>query len=376
MGQRVTDSLRNLLIDMTALAALGTIADVVPLVGENRVIASFGLTCLPKSKLAGIQAIIASANLDGEKLDAYHVGFLIAPRLNAAGRMGHAALAVEMLTTAPPDRAAEIAVYLEQQNRQRQTTEKQTLEHVLSEISRLGDDRDDCHAVLLAGKGWHPGVIGIVASRVVDRLHKPAVLISLPEDSTEEAAGGGQSGTHGAGSGRSIPGFHLARAFQHCSDLLLSHGGHEMAAGLKVLPAHIPELRNRFQTYARQTLAPELLTPELKLDCEAGLGQLTAALVSELSRLGPFGHGNRKPLLACRGVEVALAPRRVGKTGDHIQLTLRHNGATLKGIAFNKGDWADHLRPGQKIDIAVEPVLNEWNGRVSVEVQVKDIRPA
>lgn len=360
-GQKVGEAFKSLLVEMTALCALGTIADVVPLVGENRIIASFGLKCLPKSQLTGIVALISSANLDGEALDAYHVGFLLAPRLNAAGRMGHAGLALEMLTTADAPRAAEIATYLEQQNRQRQAVEKATLEQVLAEAARLGDDGDDSRAVIVAGKDWHPGVIGIVASRVVDRLHRPAIVISLSEE-------------HGAGSGRSIAGFHLAKALHGCTDLLLSHGGHEMAAGLKVKPENVEALRERFQGYARENIAAEQLVPVLNLDAEVELSDVTAALVNDLARLGPFGHANRKPLLACRGAEVATTPRRVGKTGDHLQLTLRQNGVTMKGIAFSQGPLADQLRPGDAVDIAFEPGLNTWNGRTSVEVQIKDIR--
>ena len=361
-GARVGEHFKQLLVEMTAMAALGTIADVVPLVGENRILASFGLQCLPQSKILGIAALLESANLRGEKLDAFHVGFLLAPRLNAAGRMGHAGLALELLTTAGEERAAEIAAYLEAQNRERQATERQTLTEVTEEIARLGDDAEGCHGILVGRRGWHPGVIGIVASRVVDRLHRPTVLVAVNEEGV------------GSGSGRSIAGFHLAAALGVCGDLLVSHGGHEMAAGLKVKEGRLPELRERFQAHARATIGAEMLTPELKLECETGLGMMTAQLVNELGRLGPFGHGNRKPLLACRAVEVAATPRRVGKTGDHLQISLRQGGKVIKGIAFNRGDLADVLREGQRIDVAVEPSFNEWNGRVSVEVQIRDVR--
>jgi single-stranded-DNA-specific exonuclease len=360
-GARVAETFKHLLVEMTALAALGTIADVVPLVGENRVIASFGLSCLPRSRIVGIEALISSAGLDGEKLDAFDVGFRLAPRLNAAGRMGHAELALEMLTTATADRAGEIAAYLEKQNRDRQETERRTLTEVMEEINRLGDDAESCAAILVGKRGWHPGVIGIVASRVVDRLHRPTVLVAVGEEGL------------GSGSGRSISGFHLARALGACGDLLESHGGHEMAAGLKVREDRLGDLRERFQQHARQVLSPEQLVPELKLECEAGLGQMTAKLVEELTRLGPFGHGNRRPVLACRGVEVT-GTRRVGRTGEHLQLTLRQDGRVMKGIAFSRGDLADELRVGERVDLAVEPDLNEWNGRVSVEVLVKDVR--
>jgi single-stranded-DNA-specific exonuclease len=360
-GNKVTDDFRNFLVDATALAALGTIADVVPLVGENRVLAAFGLGGLKASKLTGICALIESANLNGQKLDSFHVGFLLAPRLNASGRMGHARLAVEMLTEADHSRATEIAVYLEQQNRQRQTMEKQIVQSAIEQVVNLKQDGDDSSAIVVGAEGWHPGIIGIVASRLVDKFHRPAVMIAL-------------NNGHGQGSCRSIPGFHLAHALQACEQYLETFGGHEMAAGLKIQTDRLDEFRDAFRDYARQTIAPELLIPEIKLDGEARLNQITAALINDLARLGPFGHGNRKPLLACYGLELAAAPRRVGKTGDHLQLYVKKDGTSMKGIAFGLGKLSDTLKPGMQIDLAVEPTLNDFNGRVNVELTVKDLR--
>ncbi len=360
-ASRVSESYKQFLVEATGLAALGTIADVVPLVGENRNLAAFGLAALPKSNLRGVRALIESANLTGRKLDAYDVGFMLAPRLNACGRMGHAELAVEMLTVASGERAVEIATYLEQQNRQRQSTERAMVDQALEMIAQLGLDRDDQRAVVLAHREWHPGVIGIVASRIVDRLHRPTIMIAMGEDI-------------GAGSGRSITGFHLARALSACTDCLESHGGHEMAAGLKIRPAKLESFRAAFADYARSHVTDDMLTPELTIECTTQLRQVTQALVNEMTRLGPFGNGNRRPLLACEGVEVAAPPRRVGQQGNHLQLFLRQNGTHMKGIAFNKGDLADALMPGALVDLAVEPTINEFNGRVNVELEVKDVR--
>jgi single-stranded-DNA-specific exonuclease len=357
---KVSDTFKAFLLEATALAALGTIADVVPLVGENRVLAAFGLNALPNSKLSGIAALLDSAGLTGKDVDAYHVGFLLAPRLNACGRMGHARQAVEMLTTASPEKAKEIADYLEKQNRERQSTEKQILAQALEQIERNGQDHDDCRAIVLGQEGWHPGVIGIVASRIVDRLHRPTIMVAL-------------NNGHGSGSGRSIAGFHLARALEACHDLLLAHGGHEMAAGVKLKSENFSAFRERFCEYANNNLDPELLRPELKLEAEAKLNMITEPLVHEMQRLGPFGHANRKPLLACRNLTLAAEPRRVGKTGDHLQLYLRQDGVHMKGIAFNHGAMFDQLKAGGIVDLAVEPCLNEFNGRTSVELQVKDV---
>lgn len=358
---RVSDAFKWFLMEATALAALGTIADVVPLVGENRTLAHFGLSGLKSSKLTGIRALIDSAGLDGQKLDSYHVGFLLAPRLNACGRMGHARLAVEMLTTATAERATEIATFLESQNRERQTIERGITEQACEQVTARGMDNGTCRAICLGGEGWHPGVIGIVASRLVDRFHRPTVLVALSPD-------------QGQGSGRSIAGFHLARALDACTQHLEAHGGHEMAAGLKVRPEKFEAFRESFLAHACETIRDEQLVPELQLDCLADLIHVTEALVTDLKRLGPFGHGNRKPLLCCRDVELAAPPRRVGKTGDHLQLFIKQGRSQMKCIAFNKGSLFDKLTPGTRIDLAVEPQINEWNGRRSVELEVKDLQ--
>jgi single-stranded-DNA-specific exonuclease len=360
-SERVSAEFRAFLVEATALAALGTIADVVPLVGENRILAHWGLGGLKQSQLSGIQALIASANLTGQQLDSYHVGFLLAPRLNACGRMGHAREAVEMLTKASAERASEIAIYLEKQNRERQAMERRILEQALEQVALSGYDKEDCRAIVLGAEGWHPGVIGIVASRIVDRLHRPTIMIATTNG-------------HGQGSGRSIAGFNLARGLEACREHLETFGGHEMAAGLKIQTPKLGEFREAFCAHATAVTSAEMMTPELKLECLAELNALTEALVSDLKRLGPFGHANRKPLLCCRGLTVAGPPRRVGKTGDHLQLFVKQGQASMKCIAFNFGNMADQLRTGTVIDVAVEPTINEYMGRRSVELEVKDLQ--
>jgi len=313
--------------------------------------------------LTGIQALIESAALTGQSLDSYDVGFRLAPRLNACGRMGHAKLAVEMLTEASPDRATEIATFLEQQNRERQSVEKQILKQALEQASALGYDRDDCRAIVLGGDGWHPGVVGIVASRIVDRFHRPTIMVAL-------------NNGHGKGSGRSVAGFHLARALEACDEHLETHGGHEMAAGLSLNTAKFEDFRKAFCAYATTTITADQLVAELSLEAIAQIQQVSPALVTDLQRLGPFGQGNRRPLLCCKDVTVAAPPRRVGKTGDHLQLFIRQGNATMKCIAFNAGSWLEKLPQGARVDLAVEPTLNEFNGRTSVELEVKDMQIA
>jgi single-stranded-DNA-specific exonuclease len=360
---KVSEEFRNFLVDATALAALGTIADVVPLVGENRSLAHFGLGGLKTSKLTGLQALIASAGLTGQKLSSFDVGFKLAPRLNACGRMGHARLAVEMLTTNEVAKAADIATYLEQQNRARQAMEKQIAEQAVAQAIELGYDKEDSRAIVLGQEGWHPGVIGIVASRIVDKFHRPAVMVAMTN-------GAGQ------GSGRSIPGFHLARALHACGEHLETYGGHEMAAGLKVRGEKFEDFREAFRAHAFEQLTPADMVPSLRLDAEAIVPHLTEALVRDLDRLGPFGHGNPRPLLCLRGMEVVQAPKRVGKTGDHLQLQLRQEKRLIKCIGFGFGKLESELRVGTFVDLAGEPTINEWNGRTSVELEVKDLQVA
>ena len=360
---KVSESFRGFLLEATALAALGTIADVVPLVGENRVLAHFGLSGLQASKLTGIRALIESASLAGKNLDTYDVGFLLAPRLNACGRLGHAALAVEMLTTAGDAKAREIAIYLESQNRARQAVEKQILEQAVALVESNGWADEKHRALVLGAEGWHAGVIGIVASRIVERFCRPTVMVAL-------------SNGHGQGSGRSIAGFHLARALESCGAHLEAFGGHEMAAGLKIETARLEDFRQAFCEVANASVTEEMLKPVLTVECAAELSQMTEALVKDLDRVGPFGHGNRRPLVCVEKAYVAGSPRRVGKTGDHLQLMVKQKGRAMRCIAFGAGEMLDRLESGREIRLAVEPGINEFNGRTNVELVVKDLQLA
>ena len=356
---RVPDALRGFLVEATALAALGTIADVVPLVGENRALAHFGLGGLTASKLTGIRALIRSAGLDGKDLDSYHVGFLLAPRLNAAGRMGHAREAVTLLTEADEDRAGLIADELEQQNRSRQATERKILDEAMASVEAELAETPDAAAVVVGGEGWHAGVVGIVASRLVDRFHRPAIVIGFEDG-------------RGQGSARSIAGFALSDALAACGEHLLTHGGHAMAAGLSLEQPNFDAFRAAFAEVARKRLSAEDLTPRLSLDAACELGDVSEALIDQIARLGPFGNANRRPLLCLRDLELTADPRAVGKRGDVLQLWLRCGRTRLKAVVFNCPNPPPDLRAGATIDAAVEAKINEWQGRRSVELEVKD----
>ena len=359
---RVDATMKDFLLNATCLAALGTIADVVPLVGENRVLATFGLRGLPASRNPGLRALIDCAGLRGEKIDAYHVGFVLAPRLNACGRMGHAALAVELLTQADAASGMKIAQFLDEQNTQRRTVEQEITAQAIEMAGSLGY-ADPAHKVIvLASEQWHGGVIGIVASRLVEHFHRPAVLIAI-----------GSEGL-GHGSCRSIRGFHIREALAACGEHLESFGGHAMAGGLKIVPGRIDAFRDAMLRYAGERITDEDLAPSLDIDAEAPMGCLDHNVVNCLSKLAPFGQGNPSPVVAIRACQVMNPPRRMGRNGQTIGLMVRQGTATMRAVGFNMGDLADSLVGVNQIDVAGEPVLNVFNGRTSIELKLKDVR--
>ncbi|MCZ6816431.1 MAG: single-stranded-DNA-specific exonuclease RecJ, partial [Planctomycetota bacterium] len=358
-ARKVSPEFREFLVDAMGLAALGTVADVVPLTGENRIIASHGLLGLPKSRLAGIQALIHTAGLAGKKLDGFDIGFKLAPRLNAIGRMGHARLAVEMLTRADADGAVKIAGNLEQQNRARQTLQRRIAAEARAMVREQGQDSDAVRAIVLASEGWHAGVIGIVASRIMEEFGRPTVMIALEN-------GAGQ------GSARSIRNFPLDQALGDCRSHLISYGGHAMAAGLRIEAEKVDSFRQAFQSRAGQLLTAKDLNPGLRIDDCVSLSQLDEKLVRDLGRLEPFGSGNGPPHLATEFVNVLGEPRTVGSTGDHLQVTLGDGRVSCKGIAFGMAKYRPELQNHRRCRVAFRPMINEWNGRRTVEMQVLD----
>ena len=359
-ADKVSQTYRDFLLDAMALVALGTIADVVPLVGENRILARFGLKSLPETHLVGLHALFETAKFGNNKIDSERVGFGLAPRLNAAGRMGHARLAVELLTRADEDRAREIAIYLEEQNRGRQTLERKIFKQAAEMIDAGNLASDAKRGIVLASENWHAGVIGIVASRIVDRYQRPTVMIAL--DNGE-----------GQGSARSIKHFQLHNALNDCAAHLITFGGHAMAAGLRIASDNVPAFTDAFVERANQQLTGRDLQPSLRLDAEIDLNELTEPMVRDLDRLGPFGSGNPKPRFASAMLELDGEPRTVGKNGDHLQLSLSDGRTRRKAIAFRQKDMLQPLLDKRRCRVAFEPILNHFNGKTSVELQVVDI---
>ncbi|MTI80102.1 MAG: single-stranded-DNA-specific exonuclease RecJ [Firmicutes bacterium] len=344
--------------DLLDVACLGTVADIVPLLGENRIIVKHGLEQLQISPNLGLAALREVSDVANRNITTRDVGFALAPRLNAAGRVADPRLGVELLLCPEPERAKEIAEDLDVKNRERQNIELQVLEETL-EMLESQPELLNYKVVVLASESWHPGVIGIVASRLLERYHRPILLISLKED-------------EGKGSARSIDGLHLYNALDHCKDLLINFGGHEKAAGFSVQAKDIDELRDRINQYADDILDEEALIPSVRVDNVIALEELTEDVVEEMSLLAPFGHCNPGPLLGCCGVQVADW-RAVGQKQNHLKVKVRSNNIILDGIGFNLAAYSEMLATADSVDLAFAPEINEWNGRRSVQLKLKDI---
>lgn len=363
---RVSPALRTLLLEMLAFAALGAIADVVPLTGENRVLTSFGLARIKGSSNPGLRALIEASRLAGEKIDTEQVGFSLAPRLNACGRMGHAREAVELFTTATGDRAMEIAKNLTKLNDVRRATERKITEQAMKMAEAAGMTRPDRRAIVLAHEDWHPGVVGIVCSRLVDRFGRPTILLQRKE------------GICG-GSGRSIEGFSLHGALEQCARHLSSFGGHDMAAGMKLDPANLEAFAAAFIEVANAGITEEQLTPSLSVDCDAMLEELTPEAVRDLERLAPFGPGNPRPRIRLVDVVLATRPEPFGSDASHLSLLIKSTASraearTVRVVGWKWAENRDRLAAGVAIEAVVYPKLNTWNGRTRVEPELADLR--
>lgn len=365
-GKRVSEPMRRFLLQATGLAAIGTVADVVPLVDENRILVRHGLAALRHSPVVGFRALEEVAQLTKKpELDGEDLGFSIAPRLNAAGRLGQAELGVELLTTDDPVRAAELAKYVDELNETRKTVERS----VLLAARKQAKDRfcpDSDAALVLADRDWHPGVIGIVAGKLAEQYGKPVVVASLDKLGAKPAIG----------SGRSVPGFDLAAAFAAAGAHLVSHGGHAAAAGLRVDELCLDAFREAFCAHAAERLGDNGALLELAIDAEAPLSSLTHQIVTQIERLAPFGHGNLRPTLCATGVRLAGPPRRMGGAGRHLSVDLEQAGVKLRAVAFGAGDREEELlRLDGPIEVAFRPVINTFRGYRSVEMHLADWKP-
>jgi len=342
------------------LVALATIADVVPLVGENRSLAIAGLRTLARTQRPGLRALMKVARVDPAAVDAGKVGFRLAPRINAAGRLGHPRAALELLLTDEPDDARRLADRLEELNRDRQAVEDKILRAAVAEVEGWPEAKRRRGAYVVSGEDWHEGVIGIVASRLVERYHRPVVLI----------AGGGE---FWKGSGRSIPTFDLHGALSACAQFLERFGGHRAAAGLSIAPESVESFADAFAAHAEGLLAPEDLTPTTPVDAILPRGaNLTLDLCEELRRLAPFGLANPDVTLLAPGCE--LGELATVGDGKHLRFRVQRDGRDAGGaIAFGHGTRLDRYRRSGRYDVAFRLQENHWNGTVSPQLVVRRV---
>ncbi len=366
-SDKVKPTLRAFLLRALGLAAIGTIADVVPLVDENRILVRHGLKSLRHSPILGLDCLMRCVKLDSKpELSAEDVAFMLAPRLNAAGRLGQAQLGVELLITQSRERAESLAEYIHELNKSRDSLDRSIYIAANKQIKERFDPAND-PALVLSGRGWHAGVIGIVAGRIAEKYNRPTVIITMDQAALKPAMG----------SARSACGVNLHQALEHCSDHLVSHGGHAAAAGLKIDEAQLEDFREEFCEYVESEVTETDKVPELNIDVESPLSLLTLNSLNELESLSPFGQGNPRPLFCAFGVEVAEPPKRMGGGERHLSIKLSQQGASLRGVAFGKGDWVEEIEQVTgPLDIVYRPVVNEFRGRRNVELHLVDWRPA
>jgi single-stranded-DNA-specific exonuclease len=342
--------------------ALGTIADVVPLVGENRILARLGLEVLNQDAPLGLRALIRRVKLGDahrqHKINSGHVAFVLAPRLNAAGRMGDAEEALRLLLARQQEEAESLADSLEETNKARRDTNLKVYKQAQAMVGEQ-TGYPDCHSILLWSEQWHSGVIGIVASRLVEEFQRPTMLVSIDHG-------------RGRGSGRSLPGIDLTRLLDGCSDLLQAHGGHAFAAGLSVAPENLPALRERFERLVAETCGTEQFVQRLEIDADLHAGECDMNLVDWLERMAPHGLGNPEPLFRLRGARIESV-QRVGEEGKHLRLRAADDTGRVEAIGFGLGRHADELEASRIADLAFVPTRNEYQGRETVQLKLKGV---
>jgi len=339
------------------LVALGTLADIVPLSGENRILTRFGMQALSRTSKPGLKSLALVAGLLGKEISAGQVIFVLAPRINAIGRLGNATDAIRLLTTRDEKVASEIARFLDSENRKRRDLDENTLEEALQKIEAEIDLSAE-RAIVLASDRWHPGVIGIVASRLVERFYRPTVMIAV-------------EGEEGKGSARSIPGFHLTEALRLCESHLIRYGGHKYAAGLSIARSEIESFRRKMSEVSRQLLSDEDLIPKLDVDAEIRFDEIDEKLIDVLELFAPFGPANMRPVFVSRHSELVGDPVVVGN--NHLKLRLRQQDKVIDAIGFGMGRFALPLARARRADFAYSLEFNEWNGQRRIQLRLRDI---
>jgi len=352
---------RSILGGMLELVALGTLADIVPLDGENRILARWGLQRLAKSQRAGLRALLELTGRNGKPATAYTVNYVLAPRLNAAGRTGDAEVGLRLLLTDDPHQAAELARHLDRLNDERRGLEKDILDDSIDLLQSRGHLEQD-RVLVAEGEGWHVGVLGIVAARIAERFNRPVVVLAVERNLAK-------------GSARSILGYNIHEGLMACGDLLLGFGGHAAAAGLRLSVDRVGPFREAINEHARETLGDECPDPPLEIDAPVAPEEIDFGLIDALHGLEPYGQENPEPVFALYGTRLTGPPRVVGTS--HLRLDVAAGNRSFKAIGFNLAPLAETCEAaGGRIDLAFMPRLSEWRGDRSVELQLRDLRPA
>lgn len=345
----------------TELAALGTIADLMPLTGENRMIVKSGLASMERSAFPGMTALLGTSGWSSGEVTSTAVAFGLAPRINASGRMSHANRAVALLTAEDMEEAEAIAEELDVLNKERQMLVEDMVQEALQQLESQEQSEGLPDVIVVAGEGWNAGVVGIVASKLLERYYRPTIVLGINPETGECK-----------GSARSIPGFDIYEALTDCADLLDHFGGHPSAAGMSLSRERLEEFGRRLNAFAAGRLTPEHFVPVLETDLSCSLKDITLQAIEQLQQLAPFGMANSCPRLLLRGLKL-LECRQMGKDGKHLKLILGQNGKTVEAVAFGKGELAPLLSEEARIDIVAEASVNEWNGSRKPQLMIQDL---
>ncbi len=340
------------------IVAIGTVADVAKLTGENRTIVALGLKDLPKATNPGLRALMQVAGCDGASMTAYDIGFRLGPRINAAGRMDAARAVVELFSTRDFAEASRLAQHLDTRNRERKEVQQQIVQLAINELETGETEARDSYVAIIAGEGWHRGVIGIAASKIAERINRPCVVFSIDGDIAH-------------GSGRSIEPYHLLNGLTSCADLFQKYGGHSHAAGITIRPDQIPAFRRRLNEHAASCLTVEDLQPCVHIDAELPTQEITFELIRELSELEPYGAGNPRPVFWARNLCILSEPRLIGER--HLKVNVAGpNGRPLETVWWNGAEQLAHVKSGAEMAYTIE--TSSWTGETFLQLSIQDVR--
>jgi len=342
------------------LVAIGTVADVVPLIGENRIYVKHGLPKIAQTQNKGLKALLGVAKVKNKKIRPHFIGFIIGPRINATGRMDSAQKSLDLLLSKDDNEALALANFLEKLNSKRQKLQNDLISEALAIVEQEVNFKDQ-KVIVIGKEGWHKGVLGIVASRIAETYYRPTVVISMDEGV-------------GSGSARSIEGFNLYEALTHCSSLLENYGGHKGAAGLTVKEENINEFKEMLNDFAQENFDPEHLVPSIDVDCEIPLSSLNMDLVKIIDSMEPYGEGNPTPLFCTRQLIAKSPPMVLGK--DTLKFWVTDGQASISAVGFRMGKYSEFVKVGQKLDLVYEVSIDDWNKAPTVQLKLKDIRPS